>query len=119
MIGLNLKLLALVTFLSLGGLIWWRIDYLSDQNKQYVDTITQMERDISTLNDSIDTLRQQEVQRQNAEAAAELARTLLNNILKRYEDVTQQINDSKPEEDAAIAPVLRRALDGIGGVQQP
>jgi hypothetical protein len=67
----------------------------------------------------IEAMKQMAAQRVVAQKVADATETVIENLRGGYAEVRRSIASSKEEEDGPVAPVLRNALDAIGGVRSP
>lgn len=112
MLGLLLnpkRILYILGAVILAGFVWYAGNFVSDKYAA--------ERAVAELTQTIAVMNIQAAQKENALKVAESARTVLENLKNGYDDIRLSIAETAPEDDGAIAPVLRRTLDSLGGMR--
>ena len=95
--------------------IWYGVNFVQEKNAA--------ERQVAVLTDTVSardltikTMVLQAAQKEQALKVADAARTVLENLKDGYDDLRLSIAATPSSEDAPVAPVLRHALDALGGL---
>jgi vacuolar-type H+-ATPase subunit E/Vma4 len=67
----------------------------------------------------IEAMKQMAAQRVVAQKVADATETVIEGLRNGYTEVLRGVAGTKEEDDGPVAPVLRNAIDALGGMRSP
>ncbi|QJA43154.1 hypothetical protein [Phaeobacter phage MD18] len=114
--GLNLKnVLYLCGVAGLAFTIYTAAMFIKDKYEAEAE-VTRLELVVDGYKESIRVLKEANAQKDRALAAADAARAELENQREIYQSIRRDAASAPEKDDGTVAPVLRRALDALGGM---
>jgi hypothetical protein len=95
--------------------IWYGAHFVQ-QKYAAEQAIVVLSQQLKERDFTIKTLNMQAAQKEEAQRVADTARTVLENYSYGYDKIRTGIATSTQVSDGPVAPVLRNALDALGGM---
>lgn len=106
--------LIVIAVLIGAGMVWRAVGSYIDMQR-----IVEMQKlEISILHQTVEVREKQITQFKDAIEIVDAARREAEIEAENYRRLDSEIDNSKDEDDGPIAPVLRRTLDGLGGLRR-
>jgi len=95
--------------------LWQGYGFVNDKIEADKKIVT-LEMEVQTNEETIRILNEAAAQKDRAIEAADAANSELDALNPQYDDIRRNADNVKDEDDATLAPVLRRTLDTLDGL---
>ena len=109
--GLPWRWVGVAAFVILLGVVYIQVKHTGRLEAQ-LDAATEI------ANANAEIASQERMFRQKADAVASANAAMMERARRKYSALRKEVTDAGSEEDGAIAPVLRHALDGLPKLEE-